>query len=181
LIVCWVTTTRLRYNPSGSATPRPGHSILLSKLEKLRMCDVSGALNVAFRTLDMPNLRSLTFVATFGSDREMPIDWSAAFHSRSLKRLALKEFPPVALEALLSQTDKLDDLEELNLFPNEPFDVGEFVKGFARKLSKTACCPKLRSLSVSSLLPSAMRAVEEFKRTRESLRVYTYGEDLELE
>jgi hypothetical protein len=124
-------SSRLRYNPSGSVAPRSGHSIFLSQLEILFLCDVSGALNIVLRTLAMPNLQSFTFIAQSGPDREMSIDWSAVFHSRSLKTLVLEGVPPVVLHALFSQTDKLDNLEEFDLFPDDPFDLDEFAKRFA--------------------------------------------------
>jgi hypothetical protein len=86
-------TCRLWHKPDDSTAPHSERSILLSKLETLRLCNVSGVsyLN-PFRTLLMPRLRYFAFEARFASDWEMPIDWSAFFTAARSRHWYFKAF-----------------------------------------------------------------------------------------
>jgi hypothetical protein len=174
-----LNTCRLWYERDNLTSGRPVHSILLSKLDtlSLRRTNEVPDLNMTFRTLDMPNLRSFTFEIAFNvqwSWGVIPLDWSAVFHRRALEQLELRGFSSRVMEGFLDQIGSLENLEEFDILPEDSYGLDNFIEEFARTLSGTAaCCPKLRSLRVlSPISAQPMDAIEELMGARESLCVY---------
>ncbi|KAG9098037.1 hypothetical protein FS749_004871 [Ceratobasidium sp. UAMH 11750] len=122
-------------------------SVLLPKLEKLSLRKILSLypLDELFRILDLPNLRKFKFgVGRFAWDTSVwSIDWGAVFHNHTLEKLKLEGLKPKILEDLVTHIDKLDNLKELEILPDDFYGWVDFPFEFAGQLLGTSCCPML--------------------------------------
>ncbi|KAG9087020.1 hypothetical protein FRC07_012932, partial [Ceratobasidium sp. 392] len=156
-----------------TATPRPRHSILLEKLHTLKLDNIEGTveLNMAFQTLDMPNLRVLTFSDDW-SHHDANLDWKAICHCRALRSLRLTRFPTDTLAELLEHIDTLGQLERFMLYPGYAPSTDNFAEQFIHRLFETSYCPKLRDLDIFySLNTESVESITELRSIRPSLDI----------
>ncbi|KAG8784554.1 hypothetical protein FRC12_018557 [Ceratobasidium sp. 428] len=156
-----------------TVAPRPRHSILLAELDTLTLSDagLQVGLNLLFRMLDMPKLRSVSFcthdavfdgLALIG----MPSPHPYTFSSRPGRTSS------EALAGLLSRINQLRQLSALLLFDCELPTPDEFVGRLARRLLETSCCPSIVTLGIYFPLGDESREfVKELKRTRPSMSI----------
>ncbi|KAG9092679.1 hypothetical protein FS749_015524 [Ceratobasidium sp. UAMH 11750] len=175
--------SRLRTRPgSTTSTPRSGHSISLPKLNDLTLHSTRGVagLNVMFQTLNMPNLRFLSFTALVNR-QWAGIDWNAICHCHRLRYLRLAGLTSEALMGLLSHIDMLAQLQALILSPGRPAP-DEFARQLARRLLDTSHCPGLLDLSMYFPLDNgSMGIIEELRSARPSLTVYVESDEWDYE
>ncbi|KAG8710346.1 hypothetical protein FRC09_000175 [Ceratobasidium sp. 395] len=165
--------------PNTAAVAQPRHSIMLAKLEVLRLSNAEGVsgLNLLFRTLDMPQLLHL-FLRTCSARPWTRLDWGAICYSRALRSLELEGFSSEALTGLLMHIELLSQLEAFRLLWSWLATPSEFAGQFACKLLETSYCPSLLSFNISfTLKDEHMETVKELRRARSSLCIFVRSDD----
>ncbi|KAG8792584.1 hypothetical protein FRC12_005635 [Ceratobasidium sp. 428] len=173
---CQVRSTRNSATP-----PRPRHSIVLAKLDTLRLSSAEGVagVNLLFRTLDMPKLQYLAF-RTDSNRHWARLDWGAICHSRTIQAFELAGLSSEALVGLLQCIPQLTKLLGLLLYRSTFAAPEDFAYQVARRLLQPSYCPDLAYLCMYfQLTDESRQAVKELGRARPSLNIYWDRDDFE--
>ncbi|KAG9086711.1 hypothetical protein FS749_003434 [Ceratobasidium sp. UAMH 11750] len=165
---------------------RPKISIPLSKLEKLTLRKTRSlhSLNILFKTLEMPHIRTLKFGVgpTAWVFPPRAIDRGVVFRHHTLEKLELEGFSPEIMEDLVKHIDKLDNLKKLEVLSDDPCDWVDFPFDLANKLLWTSHCPVLQEVQLpwnEQLDPDSWETLKNLKTDRPSLHIYLDMEELE--